>query len=85
MLTVLGPYAAASIKCRGVVRHDRATARELTDKNVRFAALRRCRDGRVFATSALDHGYRCREHDEHYGSDSQELLRSEMRAHQWNI
>jgi len=82
MLTVLGPYAAASIKCRGVVQHDRATARELTDKSVRFAALHRCRDGRVFATSALDHGYRRGEDAEHNGGDPQRLSRDEIGAHQ---
>jgi hypothetical protein len=82
MPTVLGPYAATGVETCGVVRGDRSTAREFTDKSVRFAALHRCRDGRVFATSALDHGYRCREHDEHHRSDPQELLRSEIRAHQ---
>jgi hypothetical protein len=55
MLTVLGPYAATGVETCAVVRRDRATARELADKNVRFAALRRCRDGRVSATSVLDH------------------------------
>jgi hypothetical protein len=85
MLTVLGPYAAASIKCRGVVRRDRSTAREFTDKSVHFAALHWCEDGRVFAVSALDHGNRCDEHDEHDGGNPQKLLRTEMGAHQWNI
>ena len=64
---------------------DRSAARELTDKSIRFATLQRRGDGRVFATSALDHGYRCGEHDEHHRSDPQELLRSEIGAHQWNI
>ena len=85
MLTVLGPYAATGVEYRGVVRRDRSTVREFTDKSVCLATPQWREDGRVFAASALDRGYRCREHDEHYGSDSQELLRSEMRAHQWNI
>jgi hypothetical protein len=85
MLTVLGPYAATGVETCGVARSDRSTAREFTDKSVSLTTLHWRWNGRVFAASALDHGYRCREHDEHYGSDSQELLRSEMRAHQWNI
>ena len=85
MLTVLGPYAATGVEYRGVVRRDRSTVREFTDKSVCLATPQWREDGRVFAASALDHGDRCCEHDEHYGSDSQELLRSEMRAHQWNI
>lgn len=85
MLAGLGPDAATGFETCGVLRGDRSAARELTDKSVRFAALHRCRDGRVFATSALDHGYRCDEHDEQHGGNPQELLRSEIRAHQWNI
>jgi hypothetical protein len=84
-LTVLGPYAATGVESRGVVRRDRATASEFTDKNVCFAALHWCENGRVFAASALDHGYRCGERDERYCGKPQELLRSEIRAHQWNI
>ena len=85
MLTVLGPYAATGVETCGVVRRDRSTAREFTNKSARFAALHWCEDGRVFAASALDHGNRCDEHDEHHGGNPQKLLRSEMRAHQWNI
>jgi hypothetical protein len=84
MLTVLGPYAATGVETCGVVRRDRSTAREFAD-SVCFAMPHwRC-DSRVFAAPALDHCYRCREHDEHHGSGPQELLRSEMGAHQWNI
>ena len=85
MLTVLRPYAATGVQTCGVLRRDRSTAREFTDKSVCFATLHRREDGLFFATSALDHGYRRGEHDEHHGSDPRELLRSEMRAHQWNI
>lgn len=85
MLMVVGPYAAAGVETCGIVRGDRSTAREFTDKSVYFASPHWRDNGRVFAASALDHRYRCGEHDEHYGSDSQELLRSEMGAHQWNI
>jgi hypothetical protein len=85
MLTVLSPYAATGVETCGLVRNDRSTAREFADNSVCFASPHWRDNGRVFAASALDHGYRCREHDEHYGSDSQEVLRSEMRAHQWNI
>jgi hypothetical protein len=85
MLTVLGPYAATGVETCGVVRSDRSTAREFADNSVCFASPLWRDNGRVFAASALDHGNRCREHDEHYGSDPQELLRSGMRAHQWNI
>ena len=56
MLTVLRPYAATGVETCGVVRRDRSTAREFTDKSVRFATLRRRWNGRVFAASALDHG-----------------------------
>jgi hypothetical protein len=82
MLTLLGPYAAAGIEACGVVRCDCSTAREFTDKSISLATFHWRRDGRVFARSALDHGCRCSEHDEHHRSDPQELLRSEMRAHQ---
>jgi hypothetical protein len=84
-LTVLGPYAATGVEPRRVVRRDRATAYEFTDKSVRFATLHRREDGRFFDTSALDHGNRSDEHDEHHGGNPQELLRREMGAHQWNI
>jgi hypothetical protein len=50
-----------------------------------FATPRWREDGRLFAASALDRGYRCDERDENYSSDPQVLLRSEIRAHQWNI
>ena len=85
MLTALRPYAATGVETCGVVRRDRSTAREFTDKRICFATPRWREDGRVFATSALDHGDRCGEHDEHYSRDPQESLRSEIRAHQWNI
>jgi hypothetical protein len=84
-LTVLGPYAATGIETCGVVRRDRSTAREFTDKRVCFATFHWREDGRVVATSTLDHGYRCGERDEPYSSDPQELLRREMGTHQWNI
>ena len=74
MLTVLRPYAATGVETCGVVRRDRSTACKFADRSVRFANLYGREDGRVFAASALDHGYRCREHDEYYGSGSQELL-----------
>jgi hypothetical protein len=85
MLTVLGPDAATGVETCGVVRSDRSTAREFADNSVCFASPHLRDNGRVFAAPALDHGYRCGEHDEHHGSDPQELLRSEIRAHQWNI
>jgi hypothetical protein len=85
LLTVLGPYAATGVEYRGVVRRDRSTVREFTDKSVCLATPQWREDGRVFAASALDHGYRCGERDEHYSGDPQELLGSEIRAHQWNI
>jgi hypothetical protein len=53
--------------------------------SVCFATFHWRWDGRVFTTSALDHGDRCGEHDKYHGGDPQELLRSEMGAHQWNI
>jgi hypothetical protein len=85
MLTVLSPSAATGAETCGVVRPDRSTACEFTDKNVCFAALHRCENGRLFAASALDHGYCCGEYDERYSCDAQELLRSEIKGHQWNI
>jgi hypothetical protein len=85
MLPVLGPCAATGVETCGVVRSDRSTAREFADNSVCFASPHWRDNGRIFAASALDHGYRRREHDEHHRSDSQELLRSEMRVHQWNI
>jgi hypothetical protein len=59
--------------------------REFTDKRICFASPHWRWNGRVFAASALDHGDRCDEHDEQHGGNPQELLRSEIRAHQWNI
>jgi hypothetical protein len=85
MLTVLGPHAATGVEICSVVRCDRSTAREFTDKRICFATPRWREDGRVFATSALDHGDRCGEHDERYSGDPQDSSRSEIRAHQWNI
>jgi hypothetical protein len=85
MLAVLGPYAATGAKTCGVVRGDRSTARQFTDKSISLATYHWRWDGRVFARSALDHGYRCGERDERYSGDPQELLRGEIRAHQWNI
>ena len=82
MLAVLGPYAAADVETCGVVWSDRSTAREFADNSVCFASPHWLDNGRVFAASALDHGYRCREHDEHYSGSPQELLRREMGAHQ---
>ena len=84
MLTVLGPCAATGFEYYGVVRRDRSTAREFTDKSISFTSLKWREDG-LFAAPALDHSYRCGERDEHHGRDPQELLRSEIRAHQWNI
>jgi hypothetical protein len=69
-LTILCPYAAAGVETCGVVRGDRSTAREFADNSVCFASPHWRDNGRVFAASALDHGYGCREHDEHYGSES---------------
>jgi hypothetical protein len=82
MPTVLGPYAATGVENCGVVRSDRSAAREFADNSVCFASPHWRDNGRVFAASALDHGYGRREHDEHHRSDPQELLRSEIRAHQ---
>jgi hypothetical protein len=56
MVTVLRPYAAAGVETCGVVRRDRSTAREFTDKSVRFATPHRRWNGRDFGSSALDHG-----------------------------
>ena len=85
MLTVLGPYAATGFEYYGVVRRDRSTAREFADKSVRFAMLQWREGGRLSATSALDDGYHCGERDDRYSGNPQELLRNEIRAHQWNI
>jgi hypothetical protein len=85
MLTVLGPYAAAGVETCGVVRRDRSTAREFTDNSVCFATFHWRQDGRVFTTSALSHGYHRDKRDEHCSGNPQELLRSGIRAHQWNI
>jgi len=85
MLTVLGPRAATGIETCGVVRGDRATAREFTDKSVCVATFHWREDGRVFAALALDHGYRCGERDKRYSGNPQQLFRDEIRAHQWNI
>jgi hypothetical protein len=82
MLTVLGPCAATDFEHYRVVRLYRPTAREVTDKRVCFAVPQWREDGRLFATSALDHGYRCGERDANYSGDPHELLRSEIRAHQ---
>ena len=82
MLTVLRPYPATGVETCGVVRGDRSTAREFADNSVCFANPHWRDNGRVFGASALDHGYRCREHDEHYSGSPQELLRREMGAHQ---
>ena len=78
MLTVLGPYAATGVETSAVVRGYRSTAHEFTDKSICFATFHWCWDGRGFAASALDHGYRCGEHDEHHGRNPQELLRAEI-------
>jgi hypothetical protein len=85
MPAVLRPRAATSVETCSVVRGDRSTARQFTDNRICFATLDWRGDGSVFAVSALDHGYRCGEHDERHHSDPQELLRSEIMAHQWNI
>jgi hypothetical protein len=57
MPAVLSPYAATGVESCGVVRRDRSTAREFTDKSVCYASHWRW-DGRIFAASALDRGYR---------------------------
>jgi hypothetical protein len=85
MLAVLGPYAATGIETCGVIRGDRSTAREFTDKSISLATFHCHWDGRVFARSALDHGCRCSERDDPYSGSPQKLLRREIRAHQWNI
>ena len=77
MLTVLGPYATTGFEYCSIVRRDRSTAREFTDKCVRFAPLQRREDGRILAAPALDHGYRCGQRDKDYSRDPQELLRGE--------
>jgi hypothetical protein len=78
MLTVLRPYAATGVETCGVVPRDRSTARKFIDVSFRFTTPHRRWDGRVFAGSALDCGYRCGECDEAYGSSPQELLRREI-------
>jgi hypothetical protein len=55
MVTVLGPDATTGVETCGVVRRDRSTAREFTDKSVRFATPRRRWNHRDFGSSALDH------------------------------
>jgi hypothetical protein len=85
MLTALDPYAATGVETCSVVRRDRSTACEFTDTSISLAALHWREDGRVFAVSALDHGYHCDERGERYCGKPQELLRSEIRVHQWNI
>jgi hypothetical protein len=85
MLTVLRPFAATGVETCGVLRRDRSTAREFTDKSVRFATPRRRRNGRDFGSSALDHGQRRGERDDRYSGSPQKLLRREIWAHQWNI
>jgi hypothetical protein len=85
MVTVLRPDAATGVKTCSVVRRDRSAAREFTDKSISLATFHWRWHGLLSAASALDHGCRCREHDERHGSDPQELLRSEIGAHQWNI
>jgi hypothetical protein len=77
VLTILGPYATTGFEYRGIVRRDRSTTREFTDKGVRVAPLQRGEDGRILAALAPDHGYRCGERDKHYSRDAQELLRGE--------
>jgi hypothetical protein len=85
VLTVLGPNAATGFEDYCIVRRDRSTARKFADKSVSFVTPQRREDGRISAASALDHGHRCGERDEHHSGDPNELLRSEMSAHQWNI
>jgi len=85
MLTVLGPCAATGFEYYGVVRRDRSTAREFTDKSISFISLKWREDGRVFAGPALDHSYRCGKRDKRYSQDPQESPRNEISAHQWNI
>jgi hypothetical protein len=85
MLTVLCPYAATGVETCGAVRGDRSTAREFTEKRVCFATFHWRKNGRVFDASTPDHGYRSGERDEHDRGKPQEVLRSEMGAHQWNI
>jgi len=85
MPTVIGPYAVTGVETCGVVRGHRSTARQFTDKSISLATFHWRWDGRVFARSALDRGYRCGEHDERHGGDPQDLFRDEIGAHQWNI
>ncbi len=85
MLTVLGPYATTGFEYRSMVGRDRSAAREFTDKSVCLATPQWREDGRLSAAPTLDHGYRCGERDKDDGRDPQELLRGEIRDHQWNI
>jgi hypothetical protein len=85
MPTVLGPYAVTSVETCSVVRRDRSTACKFADRSIPLANLYWREDGRVFAASALDHGYRRGEDAEHNGGDPQRLFRDEIGAHQWNI
>jgi len=64
MPTSLGPHATTGVETRGVVRRDRSTARQFTDKSISHWRW----DGRVIARSALDHGCRCSERHECHGS-----------------
>jgi hypothetical protein len=82
MLTVLGPYATTGFEDYCVIRRDRSTARQFTDKSVRFATPQWRKDSRIFAASALEHGYRCSERDDHDSGDPQKLSRGEIGAHQ---
>jgi hypothetical protein len=82
MLAVLSPYAAAGFEDYGLARRDRSTARKFTDKSICFVTPQWRKDSRLSAASALDRGYDCSEHDQRHGRDPQELLRSEIRAHQ---
>jgi hypothetical protein len=77
VLTILSPYATAGFERGSIIRPDRSTAREFTDKGGRFAPPQRHEDGRILAAPALDHGDRCGERDRDYGRDPQKLLRGE--------
>ena len=85
MVTVLRPDTATGVKTYSVVRCDRSTLREFTDKSISLATFHWRWDRRVFAASALDHSYRCSEREDPYSGSPQKLLRREIRAHQWNI
>jgi hypothetical protein len=69
MLTVLGPRAATGFEYYGVVRRDRSAARKFSDQSVGFSRPQRREDGHIFVASALDHGYRCGERDDHNSRD----------------